>query len=77
MVAGAGGDRYDGGQVGESGAEVAFAGGGVQPEQHRPGPADRDEQLVVAGDLAGQDAELFGAGVVLKEERDLPADVGP
>ena len=28
MVAGAGGDRYDGGQVGESGAEVAFAGGG-------------------------------------------------
>src|SRR2546430_259205 len=40
VVAGGGGDGDDGGFFGQPGPQVAFPGGAVQPEQHRPGTAD-------------------------------------
>jgi hypothetical protein len=49
----------------------------VQPEEHGPRSAEGGEQVAVAGELAGQDAELFAAGVVLQEERHHPIALLP
>ena len=68
-VAGGGGDGYGRSGAGQALMQVAFAGGRVQPEQHRPGRPAAAPEFAIAVELVDEDGEGFGAGVVFEVKR--------